>query len=198
MSKPWIHAKSSSRKYGGVPDDYIDIHQFMDSSKASLADVRHRALLHSSFGCFITEKVFGVVRKNSDGKEYSVRDIAEDHCMEDLGFIPSVEKWLGNMTIQTWMGGPCNKNDREKKFFVPMDPSLEPNKFVGANSSISEIKPCPTFDKDLGDFRYETPVYYDGPRRQHNAGTEITKLPDTVDHNFDFDAVDKFEGKGKI
>lgn len=119
--KPYIHAKSSAKKYGGRPEEYLDIHQFMDSSKASIADVRHRALLHSSFGCFIVEQLFGIVRKNSIGKEYSPRDIAEDHCMEDLGMIPSVEKWLGNMAIQQWMGGPVKKNDTEKQKFIPMD-----------------------------------------------------------------------------
>lgn len=121
MSKPMIHAKSSARKYGGNPEDYLDIHQFMDSSKASLADVRHRALLHSSFGCFIVEQIYGVERINSAGKTYSPRDVAEDHCIEDLGFIPSVERWLGNMKIQTWMGGPANKNEREKRKFISMN-----------------------------------------------------------------------------
>lgn len=127
--KPIIHAKSSARKYGGNPDDYVDIHQFMDSSKAALADVRHRALLHSAFGCFVVEKVFGLTRINSDGKEYSVRDVAEDHCIEDLGFIPSVEQWLGNMTIQAWMGGRSNKNDREKNRFISMngEPKNDPS-----------------------------------------------------------------------
>lgn len=115
MSKPYIHAKSSARKYGGVPEDYLDIHQFMDSTKASIADVRHRAILHSSFGCFVVEQTFGVVRKNSADKEYSPRDVAEDHCMEDLGFIPSMEHWLKNMAIQPWMGGRKNKRDTEKR-----------------------------------------------------------------------------------
>lgn len=119
--KPFIHAKSSARKYGGVYQDYIDIHNFMDSSKSTIADVRHRAILHSSFGCFIVEKVFGEVRTNSDGKQFSTRDVAEDHCIEDLGFIPSVEKWLGNMTIQEWMGGPANKNEKEKRKFISME-----------------------------------------------------------------------------
>jgi len=27
MSKPWIHAKSSARRWGGTPDDYIAIHE---------------------------------------------------------------------------------------------------------------------------------------------------------------------------
>ena len=119
--KPYIHAKSSCKKYGGHPEDYLDIHQFIDSTKASVPDVRHRAILHSSFGCFLVEQIFGVIRVNSIGKEYSPRDIAEDHCIEDLGFIPSLDKWLGNMTIQSWMGGPCNKLDKEKRRFIAMD-----------------------------------------------------------------------------
>lgn len=113
--KPFIHSKSSAKKYGGHPEDYLDIHDFMDSSKAALADVRHRAILHSAFGCFVVEKVFGTTRVNSAGKTYSTRDIAEDHCIEDLGFIPTVEHWFKSMEIQPWMGGPASKKEREKR-----------------------------------------------------------------------------------
>ena len=31
--KPWIHAKNSVRKHGGKPEDYQDIHDFIDSTK---------------------------------------------------------------------------------------------------------------------------------------------------------------------
>lgn len=103
--KPFIHAKNSARKYGGVPEDYQHIHDFFDSSKATLPDIRHRALLHSSFGIFLLERVFGTTITNSEGKQVSVRDLGEDHVIEDMGFIPTVEKWLGNMTIQHWMFG---------------------------------------------------------------------------------------------
>lgn len=116
MSKPWIHAKSSARKYGGQPDDYLDIHNFMDSSKATMADVRHRAILHSAFGCFLAEKVFGVVRTNSDDKEYSVRDIAEQHILEDMGHIPTVQDWLEGLEVQEWMGPP-----KVRKRFIPFN-----------------------------------------------------------------------------
>lgn len=119
--KPWIHAKSSARKYGGKPEDYLDIHQFMDDSKIAVADVRHRAIFHSAFGCFIVERLFGVVRTNSDNKEYSPRDIAEDHCIEDLGFIPTMDKWLSAMKIESWMGGPASKNERSKRKFIPLE-----------------------------------------------------------------------------
>lgn len=109
MSKPLIHAKSSARKYGGDFNDYLEIHNFMDSSKSAIADVRHRAILHSSFGIFIAERVFGTYIINSDGKEISVRDIAEQHVIEDLGFIPSMNRWFQTMEIESWMGGKSRK-----------------------------------------------------------------------------------------
>lgn len=117
MSKPWIHAKSSARKFGGEPEDYLDIHDFMDSTKAALADVRHRAILHNSFGCFIAEKVFGTVRTNSDGKEYSPRDVAEQHILEDMGHIPTIERWLKEIPIEGWMGPPKAR----KRVFIPFN-----------------------------------------------------------------------------
>lgn len=57
--KPIVHARLSAKRYGGEPEDYLDIHNFMDSTKALLPDVRHRAMLHNSYGCFIAEMVFG-------------------------------------------------------------------------------------------------------------------------------------------
>jgi len=104
--KPFIHAKSSAKKFGGNPSDYEDIHEFMDSSKACLPDVRHRAIFHSSFGCFIVENVFGATRINSEGKEYSTRDVAEQHILEDLGFIPTIERWFQSLPIESWMSKP--------------------------------------------------------------------------------------------
>lgn len=103
--KPWIHASKSAKKYGGSPQDYIAVHDFFDSTKAAMPDMRHRAVLHSAFGIFLVEKVFGTIIKNSEGREVSVRDLGEDHVIEDLGFIPTMEQWLGNLTRQKWMYG---------------------------------------------------------------------------------------------
>lgn len=107
--KPLIHAKISVKKYGGIVEDYIPIHDFIDSSKISVPDVRHRAMLHSSWGIYMTEKVFGTYITNSDNKQVSVRDLAEDHVIQDLGFIPTMEDWLGTMPIETWMSGTMKK-----------------------------------------------------------------------------------------
>ncbi len=98
--KPHLHARNSVRKWGGVIEDYLDIHEFIDSSKEHIADHRHRLLLHSTFGIYLAQKMFGIVRTNSSGKVYAVRDIAEDHVLEDLGTIPSVERWLANVTLE--------------------------------------------------------------------------------------------------
>lgn len=103
--KPYYHAVITAKRYGGLPEDYIEIHDFFDSSKQCLPDVRHRALLHSSFGIFILERVFGTTITNSDGKSVCVRDIGEDHVMQDMGFIPTVEWWLKDLPIEPRMMG---------------------------------------------------------------------------------------------
>ena len=107
MAKPYVHAQSSVRKFGGKPEDYIDIHNLMDSSKATFPDNRHRALTHNSwFIGHVLEKIFGVVITNSDGKKVSVRDIGEQHVLEDYGhFIPTAQDFLQEMEYKNWMSG---------------------------------------------------------------------------------------------
>lgn len=108
MSKPWVHAKNSARKFGGKPEDYIHIHNLMDSSKGAIGDNRHRCLTHNSW--FIAadgplEKMFGIVMVNSDGREVSVRSVGEQHILEDFGmkFIPTPQDYLQEMEAKPWM-----------------------------------------------------------------------------------------------
>ena len=70
--KPHIHAVNSARKWGGEPEDYLPIHNFLDISKMAHPDIRHRAILHNSLGPYIAEKIFGVdERKLSElGKKF--------------------------------------------------------------------------------------------------------------------------------
>jgi hypothetical protein len=106
MAKPWIHAQSSAKKFGGRAEDYIEIHNFMDSSKGTIADSRHRALTHNAwFISTVLERVFGVTLKNSDGIIVSVRDIGEQHVLEDyrMRFIPSAQDYLQEMEVKEWM-----------------------------------------------------------------------------------------------
>lgn len=115
MAKPWIHALSSARKFGGAPEDYIEIHNFLDSSKGVIADNRHRALTHNSwFLSTILERVFGVTFQNSIGKTISTRDIGEQHVIEDMGCIPSGQDFLAELEYKTWMEGKGKPPSFEK------------------------------------------------------------------------------------
>ena len=105
MSKPWVHAKSSAERWGGTPDDYIRIHERIDSTKMAHAEVTHRCVFHSAFGVYLIEEIFGRTLTNSAGREVHVRDVAEQHVLEDLGFIPSLSDWLGEMPCRPWMAG---------------------------------------------------------------------------------------------
>jgi hypothetical protein len=119
--KPFLHSKIHVKKYGGIAADYADIDDFIDSSKQAMPDVRHRAILHSAFGCFLVEQMFGRTRINSAGREYSPRDVAEDHILQDLGFIPTMEQYLNNMAIQPWMSGTEKKNPHTNRKFIKLE-----------------------------------------------------------------------------
>lgn len=106
MSKPYIHALSSQRRWGGEPEDYLPIHNLMDKSKGTIADSRHRALTHNAwFISEILELVFGVVIENSAGRKVSTRDIGEQHVLEDFAnrFIPSAQDYLEEIPMKEWM-----------------------------------------------------------------------------------------------
>jgi hypothetical protein len=105
MSKALIHARSSARRWGGKAEDYLAIHEKMDSTKSAHAEVTHRCVFHSAFGIYLIEDLFGRTLTNCDGKEVFVRDVAEQHVLEDLGFIPSLSDWLKEVTPQPWMAG---------------------------------------------------------------------------------------------
>lgn len=120
--KPLLHSKISVKKFGGKVEDYIDIHNWFDSTKQHISDATHRMVLHNSFGIFLCEQVFGEIIStnngfkkmpyitNSNGKQISVRDIAEQHVVDDLGHIPSLEKCMEGLPLHDWaVGGQFSK-----------------------------------------------------------------------------------------
>src|SRR5262249_16026479 len=112
MAHPWHHAERSARLYGGVPDDYLAIHNWFDESKAHLPDVRHRALRHHSEGIFLCESLFGTTITNSAQRLVPVRTIAEQHINDDLGWIPTVKDWLVHLPLQPWMTRTPRQRER--------------------------------------------------------------------------------------
>lgn len=135
MAHSYHHAISSAKRYGGQPDDYLAIHSWMDASKSSWGDQRHRAVLHQNFGIYLAEETFGlreevrllraaldrlprwvkrffrleipqttpVTIQVSSGRQIPIRFIAEQHVIEDCGFIPTLQDYLGQMPKQPWM-----------------------------------------------------------------------------------------------
>ena len=114
MAKPIFHAQSSARRFGGTPEDYLPLHDFMDSSKGAVSDNRHRALTHNAwFLSNVIEKVFGhaitVTLSSGITKLVSTREVAEQHVMEDFGgrFIPTAQDYLSKIPMEPWMNnGP--------------------------------------------------------------------------------------------
>ncbi len=103
MAHPYHHALSSVRKWGGVPPDYLPIHEWFDASKAFLATWQHRALRHHAEGIFLCEQVFGATVQISTGRTLPVRWIGEQHVTEDLGRIPAAADWLRSIAHEPWM-----------------------------------------------------------------------------------------------
>ena len=114
---PEIHAEASAKRYGGVKEDYIDIHRLMDSTKAAVGNNSHRIFTHNSwFVCTIIPMIFGERRKNSDDKWYNCKDVAEYHLIEDFrGFIPTPQDYLEHFECPLWVNNGMDKPNRLKR-----------------------------------------------------------------------------------
>lgn len=141
MADAYHHAVSSARQYGGVPDDYLAIHQWLDRSKGWLAAPQHRAISHHAegiveaierFGQTIAISTCGIcgekeIHENHDSgrrhlpdrhrfqaKRVSVRWIGEQHVLEDFGRIPTAADFLRKITLdEPWMYRGARKLSRE-------------------------------------------------------------------------------------
>lgn len=106
----WHHAQSAAKKWGGSPDEYIAIEEFIDSSKKIIGDVRHRSLYHHTAGVWLCQEVFGRTIAVGERKILvPVRLIAERHVLEDLGWLPSPKDYIDGMVIKPWMSGAQRK-----------------------------------------------------------------------------------------
>lgn len=110
----WNHAQSAAKKWGGRPEDYLPIHEFIDSSKQVIGDVRHRSVYHHTLGVYLCQRIFGntitAAKASGHGShEVPVRLIAERHILEDLGWLPSPADYINGMAIKPWMSGAQRK-----------------------------------------------------------------------------------------
>jgi hypothetical protein len=144
---PLDHAKSSAKKYGGNYEDYLKIHEWFDASKELMGDLRHRAWRHHTAGIFECERVFGKFITNSQGKRVPVRVIGEQHVVEDLGIVPTLEAWLSNMRITGWMLRNPSKFDVNHDPIPPIGPQ-EIRDHIDKHPHTLELKQKPIPDTE--------------------------------------------------
>lgn len=105
-------SETSAKIFGGVPDDYIAIHELMDKLIHEKNDVKYGIIFHSAFGCHkIIPAIFGHEIQNSNGKWVSTQEIAEYHILMDFNmkFIPTYQDWIENVEIKNWMNNAKNQ-----------------------------------------------------------------------------------------
>ena len=103
MSEYYYHCVSSAQKFGGQPEDYLEVHRYLDRFKAAMPDFRHRAMTHHSEGIWEAIRFFGDTITISTGAKVPVKAICERHIKEDLGRIPTLSDWLRQIKPQIWM-----------------------------------------------------------------------------------------------
>lgn len=105
-----MHAQSSMKKFKGETEEdlqnFIAIHSKLDCQKAWIADNRGRVLTHTMF--WVKEvmlPIFGDYIVLSNGNRVSVKDICEQHILEDyrMKFIPTPQDFIQEMSYKKWM-----------------------------------------------------------------------------------------------
>ena len=116
MANPLIHSKSSVKRWGGKVEDYLPIHELIDSPKATMNNNSARLMTHNTwFAYHIVPKVFGYNITNSDGKSVDVVDIAMLHIAEDfrMKFVPTPQDYLQHLQVQPWMNNAAKVLDSD-------------------------------------------------------------------------------------
>jgi hypothetical protein len=117
MANPLIHSKSSVKRWGGKVDDYLPIHELIDSPKSTMNNNSSRLLTHNTwFAYTIIPKVFGYNITNSDGKSVDTVDIAMLHIAEDfrMKFVPTPQDYLQHLEVQPWMNNGIKVLENEE------------------------------------------------------------------------------------
>lgn len=117
MANPLIHSKASVKRWGGKVEDYLPIHELIDSPKATMNNNSSRLLTHNTwFAYTIIPKVFGYNIVNSAGRSVDTIDIAMCHIAEDFRhkFIPTPQDYLQHLKVQDWMNNGIKDLDSKE------------------------------------------------------------------------------------
>ena len=78
MAHPNLHAKSSVRKWGGKPEDYIAIHDWLDETKSWVGHSIHRMFRHHSEGILKQKSYLEIVLLIQMVKQY-IQDMLQNN-----------------------------------------------------------------------------------------------------------------------
>ena len=121
MANPLIHSKSSVKRWGGKVEDYLPLHELIDSPKAMMNNNSVRVLTHNTwFAYHIMPKIFGYNIINSDGKSVDVVDISMLHIAEDfrMKFVPTPQDYLQHLQVQAWFNNGVKELDNKEGYEI--------------------------------------------------------------------------------
>jgi hypothetical protein len=102
MSHYSYHAISSANAFGGDPDDYMALHRWMDRGRAGTDRLMHRMLAHHTQGIADAVALFGDTITNSRGRRVPTSLLAEQHVLEDLGMVPTLQDYVDLLRCPRW------------------------------------------------------------------------------------------------
>ncbi len=129
--KPLQHAQISQKTYGGCWKDYVEVHNFLDSSKASCAHFKHRFLLHHKEGIELGVRIFGANLINGENRAIQTRQLLTEHLIEDLGSVVSVEDWARDLLP--------DESDSFYKFLTKKRASIKADQVSGENELLGSF-----------------------------------------------------------
>jgi hypothetical protein len=130
MTHPVFHAQSTARTFGGDWQSYMPIHQWLDETKSSFTDFRHRSLRHHRQGVdlLIELGIQGTLDRST------AKAVAEQHIIEDCGRIPDITDFINEFRKDTdVMGMPFPVIDTQ------MQCDLSAKKFGGCSDDYIHI-----------------------------------------------------------
>ena len=118
MANPHHHAVSSAKRWGGVWEDYIAVHEWFDATKAWCPDFRHRAMRHHSEGIFECMSVFGTtITLSTCAKCGLARSEHEEYLCEGH---PDDGQFNGPIGETYYCDGSCQGSHEFKEKLIPV------------------------------------------------------------------------------
>lgn len=142
--KPLQHAQISQKTHGGKWEEYIALHNFLDSSKATCAHFKHRFMLHHIEGVELGVKIFGQDLVNSANQTIGIRRVLTEHLIEDVGRIVAVEDWARDLLPR--------KADSFYQFLAKKREQIENNLISGEKELFDTFKLSPEDRISIIDF----------------------------------------------